>query len=224
MNIVILLILVVFVYKLLFSNFGLTSDDEKRKQSDIANDFIKSVTDVNDSNDSEKNKKKVVILGNVDEFNKIYKNYLNRISKQKKFSVKTEFDENRFLRSAEKAIAMIMEAFSEKRLDVLEKMLTKDLFNVFRKKIENNEDLIYRVVVVSVMDKSIESKIFNKRNKTIVLKITMEQINYVENIQGELVSGSRDKTIRVTELWTFVQNQSKDLTEDIWLLKSVNNA
>lgn len=224
MTIVVLLILVIFVYKLLFSNFGLTSDDEKRKQNDIANNFIKNVTNTANSNNDGKTKKKVVVLGNIEEFNKIYKNYLNRTNKQKKADGKVEFDESKFLKSVEKAIAMVMDAFSEKRLDVLEKMLTKDLFQIFKKRIENSEDLIYKAVVIAITDKTIESKIFNKRNKAITLKVTMDQINYVENTQGELISGSRDKTIRVTELWTFIQNQSKDLADDIWLLKSINNA
>lgn len=224
MTIVVLLILVIFIYKLLFSNFGLTSDDEKRKQNDIANNFIKNVTNTANSNNDGKTKKKVVVLGNIEEFNKIYKNYLNRTNKQKKADGKVEFDESKFLKSAEKAIAMVMDAFSEKRLDVLEKMLTKDLFQIFKKRIENSEDLIYKAVVIAITDKTIESKIFNKRNKAITLKVTMDQINYVENTQGELISGSRDKTIRFTELWTFIQNQSKDLADDIWLLKSIDNA
>ena len=222
MNIVILLVVVIFVYKLLFSNFGLMSDEEKRKQNDIANDFIKNVTNTG-FNDTSKNEKKVVIFGNIEEYNKIYKNYINRVNKQKDPAKKVDFDETKFIKSAEKAIGMIMDAFSEKRLDVLEKMLVKELFQIFKNKIENSNDLIYKVVVISVIDKSIESKIINKKNKTVALKVTMEQINYIENTQGELISGSKDKVIKITELWTFVQGRIKDSQEYIWLLKSINN-
>lgn len=222
MNIVILLVVVIFVYKLLFSNFGLMSDEEKRKQNDIANDFIKNVTSTG-FNDTDKNEKKVVIFGNVEEYNKIYKNYINRVNKQKDPAKKVDFDETKFMKSAEKAISMIMDGFSEKRLDVLEKMLVKELFQIFKNKIENSNDLIYKVVVVSVIDKSIESKIINKKNKTVALKVTTEQINYIENTQGELISGSKDKVIKITELWTFAQGQIKDSQEYVWLLKSINN-
>ena len=222
MNIVILLVVVIFVYKLLFSNFGLMSDEEKRKQNDIANDFIKNVTNTG-FNDTDKNEKKVVIFGNIEEYNKIYKNYINRVNKQKDPAKKVDFDETKFMKSAEKAISMIMDAFSEKRLDVLEKMLVKELFQIFKNKIENSNDLIYKVVVISVIDKSIESKIINKKNKTVALKVTTEQINYIENTQGELISGSKDKVIKITELWTFTQGQIKDSQEYVWLLKSINN-
>lgn len=222
MNIVILLVVVIFVYKLLFSNFGLMSDEEKRKQNDIANDFIKNVTNTG-FNDTDKNEKKVVIFGNIEEYNKIYKNYINRVNKQKDPAKKVDFDETKFMKSAEKAISMIMDAFSEKRLDVLEKMLVKELFQIFKSKIENSNDLIYKVVVISVIDKSIESKIINKKNKTVALKVTTEQINYIENTQGELISGSKDKVIKITELWTFTQGQIKDSQEYVWLLKSINN-
>ncbi len=222
MNIVILLVVVISVYKLLFSNFGLMSDEEKRKQNDIANDFIKNVTNTG-FNDTDKNEKKVVIFGNIEEYNKIYKNYINRVNKQKDPAKKVDFDETKFMKSAEKAISMIMDAFSEKRLDVLEKMLVKELFQIFKNKIENSNDLIYKVVVISVIDKSIESKIINKKNKTVALKVTTEQINYIENTQGELISGSKDKVIKITELWTFTQGQIKDSQEYVWLLKSINN-
>lgn len=223
MNIVFLLVLVIFVYKLLFSNFGLMSDDDKRK-SDAANNFIKNVNNTATDNSDNKTEKKVITIGNTEDFNKIYKNYLNRITnKQKTPDTKVEFDENKFLKSAEKAIGIIMDAFSEKRLDVLERMLTKDLFQIFKRKIEENLELIYKSVIVAVTEKSIESKVFNKKSRNIVLKITMEQINYVEDVQGELVSGSKSKTFKITEFWTFVQNQSKDLVNDEWLLKSIES-
>ena len=67
MNIIILLIAVIFVYKLLFSNFGLTSDEEKRKQNNVANNFIKNVTNTEPNNNS----KKVIVFGDIEEFNKI---------------------------------------------------------------------------------------------------------------------------------------------------------
>ncbi len=219
MNIIILLIAVIFVYKLLFSNFGLTSDEEKRKQNNVANNFIKNVTNTEPNNNS----KKVIVFGDIEEFNKIYKNYINRVSKQKTLQDKDEFDENKFLKSAEKVVGMVMDAFSEKRLDVLEKMLTTDLFQIFKKKIENSVDIIYKSVIVAVTDKKIESKILDKKNKEITVRINTDQINYIENTQGEIINGSKDKIVKVEELWTFVKDQTKNQENDVWLLKSINN-
>lgn len=219
MNIIILLIAVIFVYKLLFSNFGLTSDEEKRKQNNVANNFIKNVTNTEPNNNS----KKVIVFGDIEEFNKIYKNYINRVSKQKTLQDKDEFDENKFLKSAEKVVGMVMDAFSEKRLDVLEKILTTDLFQIFKKKIENSVDIIYKSVIVAVTDKKIESKILDKKNKEITIRINTDQINYIENTQGEIINGSKDKIVKVEELWTFVKDQTKNQENDVWLLKSINN-
>lgn len=219
MNIIILLIAVIFVYKLLFSNFGLTSDEEKRKQNNVANNFIKNVTNTKPNNNS----KKVIVFGDIEEFNKIYKNYINRVSKQKTLQDKDEFDENKFLKSAEKVVGMVIDAFSEKRLDVLEKMLTTDLFQIFKKKIENSVDIIYKSVIVAVTDKKIESKILDKKNKEITVRINTDQINYIENTQGEIINGSKDKIVKVEELWTFVKDQTKNQENDVWLLKSINN-
>lgn len=219
MNIIILLIAVIFVYKLLFSNFGLTSDEEKRKQNNVANNFIKNVTNTEPNNNS----KKVIVFGDIEEFNKIYKNYINRVSKQKTLQDKDEFDENKFLKSAEKVVGMVIDAFSEKRLDVLEKMLTTDLFQIFKKKIENSVDIIYKSVIVTVTDKKIESKILDKKNKEITVRINTDQINYIENTQGEIINGSKDKIVKVEELWTFVKDRTKNQENDVWLLKSINN-
>ena len=136
---------------------------------------------------------------------------------------KDEFDENKFLKSAEKVVGMVMDAFSEKRLDVLEKMLTTDLFQIFKKKIENSVDIIYKSVIVAVTDKKIESKILDKKNKEITVRINTDQINYIENTQGEIINGSKDKIVKVEELWTFVKDQTKNQENDAWLLKSINN-
>ena len=136
---------------------------------------------------------------------------------------KDEFDENKFLKSAEKVAGMVIDAFSEKRLDVLEKMLTTDLFQIFKKKIENSVDIIYKSVIVAVTDKKIESKILDKKNKEITVRINTDQINYIENTQGEIINGSKDKIVKVEELWTFVKDQTKNQENDAWLLKSINN-
>jgi predicted lipid-binding transport protein (Tim44 family) len=134
-----------------------------------------------------------------------------------------KFDEQAFLRASERAVVTILDAFSDRRIDILQKLLMKDLFEVLREKIENMGENILKLVVVSFEEKNIVEKIMrNKSNEviTVKLKIAMRQVNYIEDKDHNVVSGSKSKMRKVLEEWTFVKSQSEK--RGVWLLKSLN--
>lgn len=219
MNIVVLLILTILLYRLLFSNFGFMSEKDKKRQ-EAASNFVKSM------NKSQKNVD-IPIIGDKEIFDKMYDNY----TKKTKFKIskadkkQEEFDEKAFIKISEKTITKISEAFSEKNAEALEKMLTKDLFKIFKEKIDNMHNQIYKSVIVYFKDISIENKKITKKTKVVSLRVKTEQVNYIEDESGNIINGSKDKPSEITELWTFVQSQSSNnnIPVIVWLLESIDN-
>lgn len=220
MNIVVLLILTVLLYRLLFSNFGFMSEKDKKRQ-EAASNFMKSM------NKSPKNVD-ILIIGDKETFDKMYDNYTKKtkVKVSKTDKRLEEFDEKAFLKISEKAITKISEAFSEKNIEALEKMLTKDLFKIFKEKIDNMHNQIYKSVIVYFKDISIENKKITKKTKVVSLRVKTEQVNYIEDECGNIINGSKDKSSEITELWTFVQNKSANngVPATVWLLESIDNA
>lgn len=219
MNIVVLLILTILLYRLLFSNFGFMSGKDKKRQ-EAASNFVKSM------NKSQKNVD-ISIIGDKEIFDKMYDNYTKKIKFKisKSDKKQEEFDEKAFIKISEKTITKISEAFSEKNAEALEKMLTKDLFKIFKEKIDNMHNQIYKSVIVYFKDISIENKKITKKTKVVSLRVKTEQVNYIEDEGGNIINGSKDKPSEITELWTFVQSQSSNNNTPVtvWLLESIDN-
>lgn len=220
MNIIILLVLTILLYRLLFSNFGFMSEKDKKRQEEAVSNFMKNMNKSPENGD-------ILIIGDKETFDKMYNNYKEkiRVKISKTEKKREEFDEKAFIKISEKVITKISEAFSEKNIQALEKMLTKDLFKIFKEKIDNMHNQIYKSVIVYFKDISIENKKITKKSKIVSLRVKTEQVNYIEDESGNIVSGSKDKSSEITELWTFIESQSTDngVPVVVWLLESIDN-
>lgn len=220
MNIIILLVLTILLYRLLFSNFGFMSEKDKKRQEEAVSNFMKNMNKSPENGD-------ILIIGDKETFDKMYNNYKEkiRVKISKTEKKHEEFDEKAFIKISEKVITKISEAFSEKNIQALEKMLTKDLFKIFKEKIDNMHNQIYKSVIVYFKDISIENKKITKKSKIVSLRVKTEQVNYIEDESGNIVSGSKDKSSEITELWTFIESQSTDngVPVVVWLLESIDN-
>jgi predicted lipid-binding transport protein (Tim44 family) len=222
MVILILLILTLILYRFLFRKFGFLSTSEQEKREEAVTTFVRKITGKNDVD-----VKKLVIIGDREVLEEIYGNHdeLEITSENvAKTAIKSDkFDETAFLKASEKAIVTILDAFSDKRLDILEKLLDKNLFEIFKEKIKTIGERVLRIVVISFEEKSIIEKITRNRSdevNVVKLRVVMRQINYTEDKDQGIISGSKDRARKVSEEWTFAKFQSEKKV--FWLLKSLN--
>jgi predicted lipid-binding transport protein (Tim44 family) len=209
----ILLIITVILFKILFNNFGLLSTENKKERDDAIENFINNLSSKTNTVKAKK------------PFENIYSSCarkMKNVSNEKKDKTVDNFNEGAFIKSAEKAVVMILDAFSQKRTEILEKMLTENMLNIFKKNIQEAEinNFSYKTVVISfnepiILDKNMDG---TAENKTIKIRFLMKQINYIEDNDGNVLSGSKDKIESVSEDWTFIQQNTEIKT---WLLKSV---
>ena len=221
-DIVVFFVITVFIILKLKSVLGTRNDTDNVRQKTL-DEFFK--------NQMNKNSVKSNNAEIIDITNQINKNNQNTIleldvevdDNVKKELKKINFDEKKFLKGAENAVEMINEAFSNKDLETLQELLSTKLYNNFKKQIEelNNQNRILKSSLISFLSKKIEDiKIINK-NICINMLFEMEQINFVEDQEGNVVMGNKKQIQKVKEKWTF-EKKTNDKT-NFWIIKNIEN-
>ena len=219
MYILLLLLLTLLIFKTLFSNFGVTTNDDKDR---AIKDFVKKISTNNAIDGEVVNNQKTEKTTKLPEdiknnLSNMYNNYINN---KKTVEHGTEnkpetFNRDLFLKSSEKAVVSILNYFSEENLDYLKMLLTEDMYKIFERQILQNKEkeIKYKTVIISIKNKEILD-VLNYDTK-VILKLNMEQVNYVEDKDGNVISGSKDKIDNIEETWTFIKK------DQMWLLDSI---
>ena len=210
MYILFLLFLTILVFSTLFKSFGFTMNQEKEQ---AVKNFVNKISGDN-TVDGQIVRKEGIFSSNTktktntNNLKTIYNNYANKKN--------VVFDKESFLKSSEKAVTIILDYFSNENLEFLKNLLTDDMYKTFEKHINENKEkkIKYKTVVLSIKDKEIVD--ITEYDTKIRVKFTMDQFNYVEDYDGNLINGSKDKAQNISEIWTFVKSQN-----NMWLLSSI---
>ncbi|MDR1425583.1 MAG: 39S ribosomal protein L45 [Rickettsiales bacterium] len=228
-----LLILTVLLYGILFSSFGFPMGLDRRNYEETTGS---SSGDFPHGGEEGQHMKKAIAddekdqkLSGENQVGGIHDSYaawpLARDKKTKLTENRIIFDETLFMKLGESMIVAVLEAFSSKRLDILENLLADDFFRAMAEKIESlDEHVFYRTVVVSFDEKILERKTEHRvveMGERLTLRVTMNQINYVENEDGTILSGSKSTIEKISEVWTFVFPGSQK-GRQCWLVESAS--
>lgn len=221
MYILLLLLLTLLIFKTLFNSFGVTTTDDRDR---AIKDFVKKISPTEENtingevvnNKKEKNKLPDDIKNNL---SNIYKNYINKKNNNSTEDIienaQESFNRELFLKSSEKAVVSILNYFSEENLNYLKMLLTENMYEIFEKQILQNreKEIKYKTIIISIKNKEILD--VSNCDTKVVLKLEMEQMNYVEDKDGNVINGSREKVNNIEEIWTFVKK------DQMWLLDSI---
>lgn len=118
------------------------------------------------------------------------------------------FEPNGFLQGAKGAFEMILTAFAEGDVKTLKGLLSPDVFANFTDAIDDREEAGETVRDTLVGFKSVEliEADLEDDDAVVTVKFVSEQINVVENKDGEVIDGDPNQVITVTDLWTFRRN------------------
>lgn len=213
MNIILLLILVVIIFKLLFSNFGFLSEDELKQKEEAIKKYLEDKIKT-ENNNCACNSNNIFAQQNkaqIEEPKQI--TILTKSNKQEE-----EFSEEMFLKTVEKVVDMVIIGLAENKTDVLKTLLTIPMYVIFEKEVEQNikEHKVLKSVIVSFEDK----KILSRTQNVVEVQLSMKQINYIENEKGEITSGNKNETLIIKEVWEFVKNKEQG-NEVPWLINSI---
>ncbi len=97
--------------------------------------------------------------------------------------------------------------------------MDKDLYNNFAKKIKHRKEMHESIIVSIVSQKILEIKLI-KNVVFIAVYFLSEQINFVKNNKGDIISGSTSTINKVEDVWQFKKNVNSSVSS--WLLVSIN--
>jgi len=132
------------------------------------------------------------------------------------------FNKDKFLNGAEKAVEMINEAFSNKDLNTLQEIISNDLFNSIHDKMEKlaSENRELSTHLISILLKKITNIGIGSEKIFIDVFFDMEQINFVQDKNGEVVLGSKKQIDEVKEVWRFSRIIKSE--SNFWTVESIN--
>jgi predicted lipid-binding transport protein (Tim44 family) len=135
---------------------------------------------------------------------------------------KLGFNETEFLKGVEEAVDIVSYLFDKKNFDVMDKVLSEKLFQQLKVQIDELEkqDRFLKSELISIKSKKIDSVRVEKPCAYIVLSIQSEQINYVEDKEGNVIYGNKKDRNLVDEIWTF-SREIPNKKETFWIVDDV---
>lgn len=135
-----------------------------------------------------------------------------------------EFDAAAFLRGAQDAFVMIVEAFAAGDRATLRDLLAPDVFNTFSSVIGQREKDSQRALVeihavrkVEVIDARLD-----KKTAAITVRFTSDETNVLRDKDDHILSGHPDRVSETIDIWTF----SRDIKSrsPAWLLSATRDS
>ena len=127
-----------------------------------------------------------------------------------------------FIRQVEKVVEEVVSDFAEGKKEPLKELLTDKMFATFANEIDNNTKnrLLLKSVIVSFDDKKILND-FTYNSENVSIALTMKQINYIEDENGNIIHGSKDNYVIIKEIWTFIKNKNQEISSP-WLVDNIS--
>jgi predicted lipid-binding transport protein (Tim44 family) len=135
----------------------------------------------------------------------------------------TKFDEKTFIKGAEAAYEIIINAFAKGDRKTLKPLLTKELFKNFEGVIKerNSKKISSEMTFIGIK----ETKILDIDSKDTFYKVKTkfisEIVNFLKNDKGEVIEGNPEEIKLVTDVWVF----EKDLknSDPTWYLTELSS-
>ncbi len=118
------------------------------------------------------------------------------------------FDPKHFLEGAKAAYEMIINAFAAGNKAVLQNLVAPDVFASFEKAISDRDERGDKVetTLVSIDKTSIDHVHMQGNLAQIAVLFAVKLITATRNKAGEIIEGSADKVIDVSDLWSFARD------------------
>ena len=127
-----------------------------------------------------------------------------------------QFTVNYFLNGAKSAYEIILTAFKDEETETLKQLLSVEVFEQFSKAIQERTAK-YHWILVSDPMVSIEKIEVDKQTASITTSFYSEEIHYLEDAKGNIISGDASLSEQKSNIWTFQKKLGKD---SIWKLVS----
>ena len=135
----------------------------------------------------------------------------------------SKFNEKTFVKGAEAAYEIIINAFASGNRKTLKPLLTKDLFKSFDDVIKERSDkkITSQMTFIGIKETKVLDININGSVHNVKTKFVSEIVNCIKNEKGEVIEGDPEQIKLVTDVWVF----KKDLksSDPTWYLTELSS-
>lgn len=115
------------------------------------------------------------------------------------------FNKNHFLNGAKRAFEIIITAFSNGDIEILENLVNKKLIKKFQEIIEKrrNEGITAETDLIGFNQAEITSAAISDDVAKITVKFVSEQVNLLRDKDNQIIEGDENFIQSITDVWTF---------------------
>jgi predicted lipid-binding transport protein (Tim44 family) len=134
------------------------------------------------------------------------------------------FNPDQFLGGAKAAYEMITAAFAAGDRATLQPLLSPDVYDAFSHVIAEREENGHKAsaTLISIDEAKIGDAELRGKTAQVTVRFVAKMANAVHDAEGNLVEGSPDKIVEVTDLWTFARQT--DARDPNWTLVATESA
>lgn len=134
------------------------------------------------------------------------------------------FDEAHFIRGAQRAYEMILQAFASSDLDTLHPLLAPDVFDAFEDAVTTRAGRRETILLtfIGMKDARMVEAVASERGIAITVRFVAEIVRSTHSIDGTVVEGDPRETIETNDLWTFEPDPAS--AGRSWLVTATDSA
>jgi predicted lipid-binding transport protein (Tim44 family) len=232
LDIIILAVVTFFIFLKLNKTIGKIDEDEKlsiqqkiqKQKEQLANILANQAKSCNVNNANSSNDSVQKIVGESNTLSAIFPHLNSNSLESLQFIFeKSNIDHHFFLKGAKMTFEIIINSFASGNLTEIQNLVCPSIFQGFNKILQDRQQNQQILVtnLISIEEVSIVSAYCNDNLANIIVKFASKQINYISDNNQNIVSGSKDQILNITDNWVFQRNLTSQ--SPAWQVISTNS-
>ncbi len=232
LDIIILAIVTFFIFLKLNKTIGKIDEDEKlsiqqkiqKQKEHLANILANQAKSCNINNINSSNDSVQKVVGESNTLSSIFPHLSTSSLESLQFIFeKSNIDHHFFLKGAKITFEIIINSFASGNLTEIQNLVCPSIFEGFNKILQSRQQNQQILVtnLISIEEVSIISASYNGDLANIVVKFASKQINYISDNNQNIVSGSKDQILNISDNWVFQRNLTSQ--SPAWQVISTNS-
>jgi len=235
-DIIILAIVTFFIFLKLNKTIGKIDEEQKlsiqqkiQKQKEqianiLANQGKSCNTNKNTNNNFANNNSAEKIVGEGNTLSVVFPQLSSNSLESLQFIFeKSNIDHHFFLKGAKMTFEIVINNFASGNLEEIKNLVCPSIFEGFSKIVQKRQQDKQNLVtnLISIDEVSIVVASYSGDLANIVVKFPSKQINYIQDSNNSIISGSKDQILNITDNWAFQRNLTSP--SPAWQVISTNS-
>jgi predicted lipid-binding transport protein (Tim44 family) len=232
LDIIILAIVTFFIFLKLNKTIGKIDEEQKlsiqqkiqKQKEHLANMLANQAKSCNINNTFNNQNSKEKIVGESNTISTIFPHLTsNSLENLQLIFEKSNIDHHFFLKGAKMTFEIIINSFASGNLEESKNLICPSIFKGFNTMLQKRQQEKHSLItnLISIDEVSIVAASCNGNLANIIVKFSSKQINYIQDENRNIISGSKDQILNITDNWAFQRNLMSE--SPAWQVISTNS-